>query len=104
MDHRLVKIKRLVAGGHYEFTPKADTTSSSRASGRSHPSERVYRRCPLCDGPNIKLSTERLTLSRRDGKDVRIRVRRWLCSDCQERFLTPDSRRRIDIALGLVSE
>jgi len=24
MDHRLVKIKRLVAGGHYEFTLKAD--------------------------------------------------------------------------------
>ncbi len=25
MDHRLVKIKRLVAAGHYEFTLKADT-------------------------------------------------------------------------------
>ena len=24
MDHRLVKVKRLVAGGHYEFTLKAD--------------------------------------------------------------------------------
>ena len=25
MDHRLVKIKRLVAAGHYEFTLKADS-------------------------------------------------------------------------------
>lgn len=28
MDHRLVKIKRLVAAGHYEFTLKADLEST----------------------------------------------------------------------------
>lgn len=29
MDHRLVKIKRLVAAGHYEFTLKADLESAA---------------------------------------------------------------------------
>ncbi|MGA2583783.1 MAG: hypothetical protein ABSG31_10940 [Tepidisphaeraceae bacterium] len=29
MDHRLVKIKRLVAAGHYEFTLKADLECAS---------------------------------------------------------------------------
>ena len=64
----------------------------------------VDRKCPLCGDPNIKLGAERLNLPRRNAEDVQIRVRRWSCPDCQERFLTPDSRRRIDLALGLVSE
>jgi len=32
---------------------------------------------------------------------VSIRVGRWACPDCGERFLTSDSRRRLDAALGL---
>ncbi len=77
------------------------STSSSRAKGRSARTDPVYRNCPLCQSPDIKLGSERLNLSRRDGSKVAVRVRRWGCPDCGERFLTGDSRRRLDHVLGL---
>jgi hypothetical protein len=55
----------------------------------------------LCGSPEIALGAEQLTLSRRDGKRVRVRVRRWSCPNCREKFLTADSRRHLDAALGL---
>ncbi len=79
------------------------STSSSRARDRFDQTEPAYRNCPLCDSPDIKLGSERLTVSGHDGKHIRVQVRRWACPDCGERFLTQDSRRRLDLALGLRS-
>ena len=61
----------------------------------------MYSDCPLCGSPAIKLGSERLNLSRRDGEEVTIRVRRWACPDCGERLLTRDARRQLDLALSL---
>lgn len=58
-------------------------------------------RCPLCGCPEIKLGFEHVDVRRRAGKNVGLRVRRWACPKCGERFLTADARRQIDAALGL---
>lgn len=77
------------------------STSSSRAKGRSARIEPTYRKCPLCGSGGIELGSEHLKVSRRNGRCVTVQVRRWRCPDCGESFLTRDSRRRLDQALGL---
>ena len=72
-----------------------------RAKGRSAATERRYERCPLCGCPEIRLGVEVMRVSGPHGKTVEVRLRRWACPDCQERFPTSDSRRRLDDALGL---
>ncbi|NOT00494.1 MAG: YgiT-type zinc finger protein [Phycisphaerales bacterium] len=76
------------------------STSSSRANGRSRPEQRVYRHCPLCGRDRIKLVNERLTVRDGTGRDVEVRVRCWTCPDCGERFLTPESRQKLDAAVN----
>jgi YgiT-type zinc finger domain-containing protein len=76
-------------------------TSSSRANVRSPRTEPSYRTCPLCGSDGIKLGYEEITVRGRSGDEVRVRVRRWACPGCGERFLTEQSRREIDAAAGL---
>jgi uncharacterized protein with PIN domain len=74
---------------------------SFRRAGRSDRAEPVYERCPLCGSPRIKLGFEHVDVPRRTGKSVALRVRRWACPKCGERFLTANARRQIDAALAL---
>jgi len=77
------------------------STSLSQASDRRRQSEPRYTRCPLCESPDIQLGTERPTVARRNTQSVKLSVRRWACPACGERFLTSESRRRLDNAAGL---
>ena len=77
------------------------STSSSRASGRSRRTDRRYDACPLCGSRRITLGSERLEVAGRKGETVEVHVRRWACPECQESFLTANSRRKLDAALGL---
>jgi YgiT-type zinc finger domain-containing protein len=80
---------------------KKSSTSSSQAKDRSGHRDPEYRACPLCGSRKIALGTEQLTVDRR-GRQVSVQVERWACPNCGERFLTGESRRRLDIAAGLV--
>jgi len=60
-----------------------------------------YSSCPLCGSADIRLGTETLTVARPDGEAVKVPVRRWACPACGERFLTDESREKLDAALAL---
>ena len=76
-------------------------TSSSQVSDPSGPTERGYSTCPLCGSTSIKFGQEHLVLQSPRRGEIQIQVARWACGECGEKFLTAESRRQIDAALGL---
>jgi hypothetical protein len=86
-------------GGMSEM--KRSSTSLSRESGRSVPTEDRFSKCPLCGSRKVELRFQTISLDGSRSGTVRVRLRRWRCSGCGESFLPPESRRKIDAALGL---
>ena len=80
---------------------RRNSTSSSRANGRSRQIETHYEHCPLCGSPEIHLGRETITVSAPTGRAAAINAHRWKCERCGEAFLTPDARRRLDDALRI---
>ncbi len=66
--------------------------------------KRTYDKCPLCGSAEIQPASESIELHPRGRGVIRLTGKCWSCAACGEKFLTAESRRRLDKALGLTSD
>jgi YgiT-type zinc finger domain-containing protein len=97
MDPRLDRTERRTAVRRRHLS----VAGERHADARFAQTEPVYRKCPLCGSSRITLATEDITARGPDGREIEVKIRRWACPKCGERFLTRAGSRQLDLALGL---